>query len=78
MKENIVDNIARGVVIGALVMFGLRGVLPDIIAAGNLPLLLAAGAAAILGFAIGPYAYQAYRCASRCEPTCSPQFCRAQ
>lgn len=78
MKENIIDNIARGVVLGALMMFGLRSVLPDIIEAGYLPTLLSAGAAVILGFAVGPYAYQAYRCASRCEPACSPQFCRAR
>ncbi|MHB8845029.1 MAG: hypothetical protein ACYC7L_09825 [Nitrospirota bacterium] len=77
MKDNIIDNIVRGVVLGALVMFGLRGILPDIIAAGYLPLLFSAGAAVILGFAVGPYAYHVYRCASRCEPTCSPEFCRA-
>jgi len=76
MKENIIDNIVLGVVFGALAMFGLRGVLPDAIAAGNLPLLFSAGATVIAGFMIGPYAYQAYRCADRCEPTCDPKFCR--
>jgi len=76
MKENIIDNIVRGAVFGALLMFGLRGVLPDISAAGNLPTLFAAGAAVILGVAVGPYAYQSYRCASRCEPTCGQEFCR--
>jgi hypothetical protein len=77
MKENIIDNLVRGVVLGVLVLFGLRAVLPDIVAAGNLPLFFSAGAAVIIGFAIGPSAYQAYRCANRCEPTCNPKFCRA-
>ena len=76
MKENIIDNIVLGVVFGALAMFGLRGVLPDAIAAGNLPLLFSAGATVIAGFMIGPHAYQTYRCAYRCEPTCDPKFCR--
>jgi hypothetical protein len=77
MKESIIDNSVRGVALGALVWLGMRGVVPDIIAAGNLAVLISVGAAAIAGFAIGPYAYDAYRCASRCEPTCNPKFCRA-
>ena len=77
MKETILDNLARGVVVGAIAWFGLRGVLPDISAAGNLPTLLFAGTLAIAGYAIGPSAYHAYRCAKRCESTCDPKFCRA-
>jgi hypothetical protein len=77
MNESILNNIVRGAVLGVLLLFGLRGVLPNIVAAGDLPLLFLAGAAAILGFAIGPSAYHAYRCASRCEPTCDLQLCRA-
>ena len=74
MKENIIDTIARGMIFGALAWFGLRGVLPDIVAAGNLPALLSAGAVAIAGYAIGSFVY---RCTYRCEATCDPKFCRA-
>ncbi len=77
MKENIIDNLARGVVLAALAWFGLRGVLPEIAAAGNMPLFLLAIAAVIAGSAVGPAAYQAYRCAQSCEATCDPKFCRA-
>ncbi|HEY6010665.1 MAG TPA: hypothetical protein VIX18_04265 [Nitrospirota bacterium] len=77
MKENIIDNIVRGVVFGALVWFGIRGVLPDIVAAGELPALFLIGGALIIVLAIGFTAYKAYRCARRCEPTCGAQFCHA-
>ncbi len=77
MKEQIIERIVRGVVFGALLMFGLRGVLPDISAAGNLPVLFIGGAVTILGSAVGPYVYEMYRCAYRCDATCKPEFCRA-
>jgi len=76
MKEKIFDRIVQGVVLWALAFFGLRGVLPDIVAAGYLPLLFLA-AASTVGFAVGPYAYQAYRCEQTCETTCDPAFCKA-
>jgi hypothetical protein len=77
MKEKIIDNIVRGVVFLALAWIGLRGIVPDAVAAGGLPMLLLAAVASIVGFAVGPYAYQKYRCAKQCEPTCEPSFCRA-
>ena len=77
MKEMIFNNLARGVALGALAFFGLRGVLPDIAAAGNFSGLLYLASALIVGFAVVPPAYQSYRCASRCESTCDPQFCKA-
>ncbi len=77
MKETIIDNFARGVVLAALAWFGLRGVLPEISATGNMPLFLLAIVALIAGYAVGPTAYQAYRCAQSCDATCDPKFCRA-
>lgn len=77
MKENIVDNFMRGVVLVALAWFGLRGFLPDIAAAGYMPALLSAAVIAIAGYSVGPYAYRTYRCAQSCQATCDPQFCRA-
>jgi len=77
MKEKIIDNLARGVVFAGLAWWGLRGVLGDIRVAGYLPDLLSVGVLLIAGFAVGPSAYQAYRCAQRCEPACDPSFCRA-
>ena len=76
MKEKIIDKTVQGVVFWALTMFGLRGVLPDIVEAGSLPVLFLVAAASILGYAVGPYAYQSYRCAQSCESTCDPSFCR--
>lgn len=77
MKENIIDKIVQGVVFGAVAWFGLRGVIPDIIAFGYLPVLFSVGAAVIAGYAFGPYVYHVYRCAYRCDPTCEPKLCRA-
>jgi hypothetical protein len=77
MKAKIIDNMVQGAILWALAFFGLRGVLPDIAAAGDLPLLFLGAAASIVGFAVGPYAYEAYRCAQTCESTCDPSFCRA-
>jgi purine-cytosine permease-like protein len=78
MKENIRDKMVRGVLLAALLWFGFRGVLPEVIAGGDLYVLILAGIAAIAGFAFGPYVYEAYRCSSRCDPTCHPKFCRTQ
>ena len=75
MKEKIFDKIVQGAVLWALAFFGLRGVLPDIVIAGYLPLLFLA-AASTVGLAVGPYAYQTYRCAQSCESTCDPTLCR--
>ncbi len=77
MKETILDNFMRGVVLGALAWFGLRGFLPDIAAAGYMPAVLSAGVILIGGYAVRPYAYRSYRCAQSCQTTCDPQFCRA-
>ncbi len=76
MKEKILDNLARGVVFASLAWWGLRGVLGDIREAGYMPDLLIVGALLIAGYAVGPTAYQAYRCAQNCESTCEPSFCR--
>jgi hypothetical protein len=73
MKEDIVDTIVKGLVFGLFTLFGSRGVLPDIAGSEQLPVLLASGAAGIVIFAIGQYAY---RCA-RCAPTCNLKVCRA-
>jgi hypothetical protein len=73
MKEDVLDKIVRILVLGGLVLFGLRGVLPDIPGSGQLPLLLVSVAAAVVVLAIGQYAY---RCA-RCAPTCNLKVCRA-
>jgi hypothetical protein len=54
MKENIIDNLARGVVFAGFAWWGLRGVLGDIAEAGYLTDLLSVGALLILGFAVGP------------------------
>ena len=78
MKNTLTDYIVRGMLLAALVWFGIRGVLTDIIAGGDLLALFLAGAAFIGVFAFAPYVYEAYRCASRCEPACNPRFCRAQ
>ncbi len=59
-------------VLGALAWFGLRGVIPDIAAAGYLPVLLSAAGLGIVGYAIGSFVY---RCTYRCEATCDPKFC---
>ncbi len=77
MKDKILDNLGRGVVIAALAWFGLRGVLPEITAAGNMPAFLLAIAVLITGYAVGPSAYMAYRCGQSCDATCDPKFCRA-
>ena len=77
MKEKMMDNLARGVVFAGLAWWGLRGVLGDIAKAGYLPDLFLAGALLIAGYAVGPTAFEAYRCAERCGPTCDPSFCRA-
>ena len=77
MKENIFDKIVQGVVLWALAFFGLRGVLPEIVEAGTLPVLFLIAAASIVGYAVGPYAYQSYKCAQSCESTCDPSFCKA-
>jgi hypothetical protein len=73
MKEDILDNIVRALVLGGLTLFGLRGVLPDIAGIEQLPVLLASGAAVVLAVGIGQYAY---RCA-RCAPSCNLKVCRA-
>ena len=70
MKELIFDNIAKGLVLGGLALFGLRGILPDIAASAQFTTWLASGAAVVLGFAIGQYAY-------KCRPVCDPEVCRA-
>ncbi len=77
MKEKILDNLARGLVFASLAWWGLRGVLGDIREAGYMPDLLMVGALLIAGYAVGPTAYQAYRCAQSCDSTCEPSFCRA-
>ena len=77
MKENIIDKLVQGVVLWALTFFGLRGVLPDIAETGYIPALFLLAAASIVGYAVGPYAYQSYRCAQSCESTCDPSFCKA-
>lgn len=74
MRKDILDNIVRGVIFAAMAWFGLRGVLPDIVEAGNLPVLLGAAAVGIAGYAIGSFTY---RCTYRCESTCEPKYCRA-
>ncbi|HEX9020668.1 MAG TPA: hypothetical protein VF903_05360 [Nitrospirota bacterium] len=74
MKKDILDHIARGVALGAIAWFGLRGVLPDISAAGDLAALLAAAVLGIVGYAIGSFTY---RCTYRCDSTCEPRYCRA-
>jgi hypothetical protein len=73
MKDKIIYRTVQGVVFWALAMFGLRGVLPE---AGSLPVLFLVAVVSILGFAVGPSAYDAYRCAQQCESTCNPSFCR--
>lgn len=78
MKNTLTDYIVRGMLLAALVWFGIRGVLPDIIAGGELLALILLGAAFIAVFAFAPYVYEAYRCANRCETTCNPRLCRAQ
>ena len=77
MKEKIIDKTVQGVVFWALTMFGLRGVLPNIVEAGSLPVLFLVAAVSIVGYAVGPSAYQSYRCAQSCESTCDPTLCRA-
>ena len=64
----ILDDIVKGLVLGVLLLFGLRGVLPNIVANGQLPDLIAFGITSSLGYAIGRYA-------SHCEPTCDPKLC---
>jgi hypothetical protein len=73
MKEDFFDNLVRTLVLAGLVLFGLRGVLPDFAGSEQLFALLASGAGAILVFGIGRYAY---RC-SRCATTCNLKVCRA-
>ena len=70
MKEDIFDNIAKGLVLAGLALFGLRGILPDIAGSAQLTTWLASGAAVIMGFAIGQYA-------NKCRPVCDPEVCRA-
>jgi len=76
MKEKIIDKLVQGVVLWALAFFGLRGVLPEIVTAGSLPVLFLVAVLSTAGYAVGPYAYQAYRCAQQCESTCDPSLCR--
>lgn len=77
-NTTMIDYIVRGMLLAALVWFGIRGVLPDIIAGSDLLALFLLGAAFIAVFALAPLAYDAYRCANRCEPTCNSRFCRAR
>jgi len=67
MKE-IVDDVVTGLAFGVLAIFGLRGVLPNIAATGQLTDLIAVGVTASIGYAIGRYA-------SRREPSCDPKLC---
>ncbi len=75
MKETIFDHIARGLVLGGLMLFGLRGVLPDLAETGDLPAMLVTSVLLIAAGAAGSYAY---RCAYRCETTCALATCRAR
>ncbi len=72
MKEDIFDNLEYPGLAG-LMLFGLRGVLPEIALSAQLPLLLISGAAVVLVFGIARYAY---RCA-KCTTTCNLKVCRA-
>ena len=70
MKNHIIDNIVKVLIVEMLALFGLRGVLPAIVADGYMPVLLASGIAIILGYSIGQFTYQ-------CEPTCDANVCKA-
>lgn len=69
MKANTFDNIVKILILEVIALFGLRGILPDVVATGQTPLLLAAGVAVIAGFMIG-------QAATECEPACDPKLCR--
>jgi hypothetical protein len=49
------NNIVLAFVLGVLVLFGLRGVLPEIFESVKLPVLLAFTIAGIGGYAIGKF-----------------------
>jgi len=69
MKTNFFDDIVRGVVVGTLLLFGLRAVLPQIVQSGQLSALFGFGGLAILTYAIGRYT-------AECKPACDPEVCR--
>ena len=73
MKEDLFDNLVRTLVLAGLMLFGLRGVLPDFAVSAQLPAVLLSGAAVVLVFGIARYAY---RC-SQCTTTCNLKVCRA-
>jgi hypothetical protein len=49
------NNVVLGFVLAVLVLFGLRGVLPEVFATVHLPMLIALAVAAIAGYVIGRY-----------------------
>jgi len=67
MKEDIIDNMVRGLVLAMLALFGLRGFLPDFVESGQLPVLLASAGVVIVGLA--------FRSGCQCETTCDLKLC---
>jgi len=52
----MINNIILGLVLGILALFGLRGVLPDIFAGAQWPVLIALAVAGSAGYIIGRFA----------------------